>query len=62
MFWCEYLCIYRPVWRDASSEGYPPTPDFNVAIAQLSMLFRARSGLPVRIVDDAGREMYRLKP
>lgn len=55
MLWTvQYLCQYSPIWRDAAE-----TFIWEHAVRACRIL-RATRGRPARIIDDFGREVYRL--
>ena len=54
----EYLCSFRPVWREV--EGAPETENFNEAVGLAAAVFPMRAGRPVRVVDDTGKTCFSL--
>lgn len=50
----QYLCQYRPIWRDAAE-----TFNWAEAVAACQTI-RIHRGRPARIVTEAGQEVYSL--
>ena len=53
-FTVQFLCEYRPIWRDAVT-----TPRWAEAVQACYQLRKSRQR-PARIIDDNGQEVYAL--